>query len=320
MSESRIAAFSAGRDRTLSILAVALALAFAGAQFSGPFAVLDNLSNFPAHFGAAFVACAGLFALRRRALPALACGALAALALARVVPWYFGAEASPADPARSWVRLFVSNVYSGNRHPRRLLALVRQEDPDVVGLIEVDSWWLRRLGPLREAYPYHYEVPDEHFAGLALYSRVPIGEVHSLSLPGERAAPAIAATLMAPGGDVELVLAHPMSPVGAEFIAQRNDQVAALARHARAAQRPLVLAGDLNLTMWNAAYRPLEDVARLRNARQGHGIEPTWPALGPIGVPIDHVLGSPGVQLRNFRVLPGIGSDHFPVIAEFSPR
>ena len=91
MSEARIAATSAGRDRTLSALAVALALAYAGAQFPGPFAVLDNLSNFPAHFAAAFLGCAALFAWRRRALPALACAALAALALARVVPWYFGA-------------------------------------------------------------------------------------------------------------------------------------------------------------------------------------------------------------------------------------
>ncbi|HKX99682.1 MAG TPA: endonuclease/exonuclease/phosphatase family protein [Steroidobacteraceae bacterium] len=320
MSEARIAATSAGRDRTVSALAVALALAYAGAQFPGPFAVLDNLSNFPAHFAAAFLGCAALFAWRRRALPALACAALAALALARVVPWYFGAEPVPADPARPWVRLLVSNVYSGNRHPRRLLALVRQEDPDVVGLIEVDSWWLRRLRPLQERYPYHYEVPDEHYAGLAIYSRVPIKEVLSLSLPGERAPHAVAATLMAPGGSVELVLAHPMSPIGAEYIAKRNAQVADIARAAAAAHAPLVLAGDLNLTMWNDAYRPLEDVAGLRNARQGHGIQPTWPALGPLGVPIDHVLASPGVHVRNFRVLPGIGSDHFPIAAEFSAR
>ena len=320
MSEGRIAASPAGRVRAVRAFAILLALAFAGAQFPGPFAVFDNLSNFPAHFSAAFLACAALFAWRRRVLPALACGVLAALALARVVPWYFGAEAAPADPARSWVRLFVSNVYSGNRHPRRLLALVRQEDPDVVGLIEVDSWWLRRLGPLRKAYPHHYEVPDEHYAGLAIYSRVPIEEVRFLALPGERAAHAIAAALEAPGGNVELVLAHPMSPIGAEYIAKRNAQVVAIARDASAARTPLVLAGDLNLTMWNDAYRPLEEVAQLRNARQGHGIEPTWPALGPVGVPIDHVLGSPGVHLRNFRVLPGIGSDHFPVAAEFSAR
>ena len=320
MSEGRIAGSAAGRDRALSSLAVALVLAFAGAQYPGPFMVLDNLSNFPAHFGAAFLACAALFAWRRRALPALACSALAALALGRVVPWYFGAESVPSDPARPWVRLLVSNVYYANREHDRLLALVQEENPDVIGLIEVSSHWLRRLKKLREDYPYHYEVPDEHHVGLALYSRFPIDDPRTLAMPGEHASPALAALLKAPGGDVELVLAHPTSPIGAAFITRRNDQVAALARHASAAQRPLVLAGDLNLTMWNAAYRPLEDVAKLRNARQGHGIGPTWPALGPVGVPIDHVLGSSGVHLNNFRVLPGIGSDHFPVTAEFSAR
>jgi endonuclease/exonuclease/phosphatase (EEP) superfamily protein YafD len=79
-----------------------------------------------------------------------------------------------------------------------------------------------------------------------------------------------------------------------------------------------VLAGDLNLTMWNRGYRPLVDVAGLHNARKGHGIGPTWPALWPVGVPIDHVLASPDVGFRTFRVLPSIGSDHLPVAAEFS--
>ena len=81
-----------------------------------------------------------------------------------------------------------------------------------------------------------------------------------------------------------------------------------------------LLAGDLNLTMWNDAYRPLVEVGGLHNARKGHGISPSWPALGPIGVPIDHILATRDVGLRNFRVMPGIGSDHYPVTAEFRTR
>lgn len=304
----------------LAGVAALLVLAFAGAQFPGGFVVLDNLSNFPAHFAAAFAVCGALFAWRRRLLPALACAALAALALARVVPWYFGAEPVPADAARAWVRLLVANVYHENPHQGRLLALVRKEDPDVVGLVEVSERWVRGLEPLREAYPYRYELPDEHYAGLALYSRLPIDDARTITLPAAYSSPAIAATLKTPGGDVEIVLAHPASPIGAEYVARRNAEVAALARHASGARNPLVLAGDLNLTMWNDGYRPLVDVAQLRNARQGHGIAPSWPALGPLGVPIDHILGSAGVHLRNFRVLHGIGSDHFPVTAEFSVR
>ncbi len=299
-------------------LAILLALAYTGAQFHGPFALLDNLSNFPAHFGAAFLACAAWFALRRRLVPALACLALATLALWRVVPWYFDPPPVPGDPTHPYVRLLVSNVYYANREHKQLLSLVARENPDVIGLVEVSARWLRKLKQLREQYPYHYEVPDEHYVGLALYSRFPLEGARVLPLPGENSTPAITATLKAPGGDVELVLAHPMSPVGAEFIQRRNAQVAALAHHAGAAQLPLVLAGDLNLTMWNDAYQPLVEVAGLGNARAGYGIGATWPAIGPFGVPIDHILASPGVRVRNFRVLPGIGSDHLPVTAEFS--
>jgi len=298
-------------------IAILLALAFAGAQFPGPFAVLDNLSNFPAHFAVAFLAVAALLAWQRQRVPAVACVALAALALAPVVPWYFGPDPAADDPARPWVRLLVSNVNHSNRGHEKLLDLVERESPDVIGLLEVNARWLRTLKPLRARYPHRYEVPGELHVGLALYSRSPLEDARELRLPDDGSTPAIAATLAAPGGDVEIVLAHPMSPVGAQFIRQRNLQIAALAKHAAAAQVPLVLAGDLNLTMWNDAYRPLAEVGGLLNARKGHGISPSWPALGPIGVPIDHILATRDVRLRNFRVMSGIGSDHYPRTADF---
>ena len=53
----------------------------------------------------------------------------------------------------------------------------------------------------------------------------------------------------------------------------------------------------------------------LRNARQGFGVGPTWPALGSVGVPIDHILFSHPLQVKNFQVEGGIGSDHFPISA-----
>lgn len=302
------------------LAALALALAFAGAEFHGPFALLDNLSNFPAHFAAAFLACALLLARQRRALPALACLALAALALGRVLPWYFGGQAAAAEAPRAWTRVLLANVNYANRDHGRLLALVEREDPDVVALVEVTGRWLRQLEPLRRAYPHHHEAPGEHAVGLALYSRRPIDRARTLALPGEAISPAIAATLATAAGPVEFVLVHTTAPLGADYIRRRNAQVAALARHARDAPAPVVLAGDLNLTMWNAAYRPLAEVGGLHNARAGHGVGPTWPALGPLGVPIDHVLASPGVRLRNFRVLERIGSDHLPVSAEFGAR
>lgn len=272
------------------------------------------------HFGFAFIACAALLAAQRQAAWAAAAVAAATLALAPVVPWYLGADAAPADPARPWVKFLASNVYYANYHRRRIQDLIAKEDPDLVGLVEVNSAWLHRLKPMRERYPYHFEVPDERYVGLALYSRLPLENARVLQLPGEPSTPAIAATLKARGGDVEIVLVHPMSPGNADLIRRRNEQIRALAEYVRAAGRPLVIAGDFNLTMWNAGYRPLTDVAELHNARKGHGVGPTWPSIWRLGVPIDHILGTTSVQIRNFRVLGYIGSDHFPVFAEFNRR
>jgi endonuclease/exonuclease/phosphatase (EEP) superfamily protein YafD len=282
--------------------------------------VLDNLSNFPVHFGFAFLALAAGFARARRRAWVAASLAAAAVVLAPVAPWYFGQDAAAAEPGRPWIKLFVSNVYYRNDEKRRLLQRVAEESPDVVGLVEVNANWLKRLKPVRERYPYHFEVPDEHYVGLALYSRIPLEDARVVELPGEASTPAIAATLKAPGGDVQIVITHPMSPVAAEYIRRRNAQVRALAEYARETGGPLVMAGDFNLTMWNAGYRPLAEVARLHNARQGYGVGPSWPSIWKLGVPIDQILGTEDIEFRDFRVLGGVGSDHLPLSAEFRAR
>jgi endonuclease/exonuclease/phosphatase (EEP) superfamily protein YafD len=197
--------------------------------------------------------------------------------------------------------------------------LVSEENPDVVGLVEVSEHWLHKLERLRERYPYHFEVPDQRHVGLALYSRLPLAGARTIRI-GDGSTPAIAATLTTPAGKVEILLVHPASPLDAAAIRRRNAQIRALAQHVRDTGRPTVLAGDLNITMWNSGYRPLVEVAELRNARAGHGIGPTWPAIGRLGVPIDHILATPDVHLRAFRLLRPIGSDHRPIVAEFALR
>jgi endonuclease/exonuclease/phosphatase (EEP) superfamily protein YafD len=304
--------------RLLQSAAAALAVAFLGARFHGPVALLDNLSNFAVHFGVGFLALAALLAWRRSPAWAAGAAAAAAIALAPVAPWYFGRDEPPA--AAPVVRLLVANVYYRNHQKRRLLERVAEESPDVVGLVEVNTAWLHRLRSLRARYPYHFERPDEAFVGLALYSRFPIVDARVLELPGGFATPVIAATIESPAGRFELVLAHPPSPDSADRIQRRNEQVRALAAYAADARGPLVLAGDFNLAMWNAGYRPLTEVAGLHNARQGYGVGPSWPAPWRIGVPIDQVLGTTGVRFRDFRVLGPVGSDHLPLFTEFSTR
>ena len=219
-----------------------------------------------------------------------------------MVPWYIGQAAVPGDAKRQFAKFFVSNVHFSSREHVLLRKRIAEENPDLVGLVEVTSTWIGKLESLRADYPYHFEVPDERFVGLALYSRLPLADARVLDL-GLASTPAIAATVETQAGEIELILAHPMAPVSAEFVNRRNEQILALAHYIAASGAPVILAGDLNLTMWNDNYRPLVETGGLQNARDGHGVGPTWPSILPIGVPIDHILATRDVALRDFRVL-----------------
>ena len=221
--------------------------------------LLDNLWNFQFHFAVAFLACAAALAFRGRRLAALAASAAALLPIARVAPWYLDREAPAADEARP-VKLLVSNVYYGNRKYGRIWRLIRKEDPDIVGLIEIDLDWQSNLARLRASHPYFYEVPDERYVGLGLYSRLPLADARTLVLPGS-GLPAVAATVPTPRGDVEIILVHLPSPTDAALVRRRNEQAAKLARHVQALGKPAVVAGDFNMTMWSDGYRPLEKTA-----------------------------------------------------------
>jgi endonuclease/exonuclease/phosphatase (EEP) superfamily protein YafD len=99
----------------------------------------------------------------------------------------------------------------------------------------------------------------------------------------------------------------------------RDAQLAAIAAAARSKNGPLVLAGDLNVTSWSAAFDLLTDRTRLVDSRAGFGVQPSWPKwFGPGRIPIDHCLVTPEIAVRDRFVGPDLGSDHFPIVVDFT--
>ena len=110
-----------------------------------------------------------------------------------------------------------------------------------------------------------------------------------------------------------------MQPLGGSNYGSRNLQLDSVADLAARSPRPLIVVGDLNITMWAHHYQRLEEVSRLSNARRGFGIAPTWPAwLYPGRIPIDHVLVSEDIAVTDFAAGPNIGSDHLPIVVKFT--
>lgn len=81
--------------------------------------------------------------------------------------------------------------------------------------------------------------------------------------------------------------------------------------------RPLIVAGDFNLTQQSQAYRRDWSVYKNAFAEAGTGLGYTK-SVAFMGARIDHVIFSESYTVNHTQVLPKGGSDHAPVLAEIS--
>lgn len=113
--------------------------------------------------------------------------------------------------------------------------------------------------------------------------------------------------------------AHPHVPIRKTVFKLRNQQLAELGDYVAQIKTPVVVVGDLNITMWSPYYQRFVRQTGLRNARYGFGILPTWPTIIPLlYIPIDHFMVSPEIQVVNLRTGDRVGSDHLPLITDLA--
>ncbi|HNP35970.1 MAG TPA: endonuclease/exonuclease/phosphatase family protein [Woeseiaceae bacterium] len=233
-----------------------------------------------------------------------------------VVPWYLPYE-QPAAGDTS-IRLLHANVFLRNTNPERLVAEVQAFEPDILVMQEVTPGWLQGLGALDKSYPYKVVKAHDSAYGIALYSKHPF-ESSAIVDSAPLGIPEIIATVTIKGKPLHIVTGHPMHPIGATNFASRNSQLDELAGIAGRTPHPLIVVGDLNVTMWSHYYRSLEAKSGLRNARRGFGIKPSWPIFLPFArIPIDHCLVSADIAVTDFEIGSNIGSDHLPVLVTMS--
>ncbi len=232
-----------------------------------------------------------------------------------VVPWYLG-ETPPGDAAA--LKLMHANVLSRNEQHDRLLEYIDAEQPDLVFLQEVSPEWLNGLQSLREDYPFSYTQPRHDNFGIALFSRLPLDSVSHVDSP-PLDYPTIVATLTVDGTLLTLISTHPTIPLTKEGFEARNEQLQSVGETVTTTTGAVILSGDFNTSMWSPAYRTLLETTGLRDARRGEGILPTWPTFMPFAmIPIDHALVSNEIGVVDIRRGGRFGSDHLPLILEFS--
>ncbi|HMG23539.1 MAG TPA: endonuclease/exonuclease/phosphatase family protein, partial [Kofleriaceae bacterium] len=131
-----------------------------------------------------------------------------------------------------------------------------------------------------------------------------------------RLLPSAVGELSIGGARLHVLLVHPPPPVSGEALAMQLDQVAAIAARA-ASSAPTIVLGDLNATPWSRPFAALRDGSGLCDSRAGFGIQASYPAASAVlRIPIDHLLASCSIGVRDRRIGRDVGSDHLPVLLE----
>jgi endonuclease/exonuclease/phosphatase (EEP) superfamily protein YafD len=250
--------------------------------------------------------------------------ALAALA-ACLVP-YLMLPPRPDDAPGERFRVLAANLFVENDDPRRFVALLAREQPDIVVTEETTE-------PFAEAvrssglYPFESATPLRAADDKKVFSRYPIrAEAQLDDLPGLKVGRhALRLVIESPSGPVVFYAIHPDTPRSPDQWRDRNAYLDRLASAVRAepATATVVLAGDWNLPAFSPYFRTFFEETGYRFARPGLWLPVTrfsmrLARVAYVGSTIDHVAVSPMVRVTGWERGGDIGSNHLPVIVDLA--
>lgn len=275
---------------------------------------LELLSHFKFQYLLILSASSIIFMLLKQHKFAAICAAGTVLNAFFVVPWYFSNNEAVVENLENELTILHSNVLSSNERFDDFIALIHEENPDLFVMQEVNGRWLSEMQVLKKTYPHHLAIPRQDNFGIALFSKYPLNSVEQTNW-GSWQLPSIIAQFSLDEQNITVIATHPLPPVGQEYYQARNDQLSEVVKYSQQINGPLILIGDLNVTMFSHDYSSLIDDTNLRNTRAGFGLLPSWPTqLFPFMIPIDHCLISPHFIVKDMKTGHNIGSDHLPVV------
>jgi endonuclease/exonuclease/phosphatase (EEP) superfamily protein YafD len=245
----------------------------------------------------------------------VAAGAVSAVPVLPYLP-QVSAAATAAGPTP--IKVLTVNVSFRPFSARRLVEIVREENPDVLVVQELTPHAEKVLADFDAAFPYHRKFPADGAYGIGLWSRFELVSGTTFALGR---VPAIEGYLRAPTGTFSVIGVHLSAPTSPARAAARNQELIALAARSAASAGPLVVAGDFNVTPYSPFFSDWLERSGLTDTRRGRTLSVSWPTMSPwLGIPIDHVAVNAGFDILSHRRLPNFESDHYGVVVELALR
>lgn len=300
---------------------LALALMLLAGYFGTHSSFLDAFSHFRVHLAAAAALLALALLATRFRLTAAVVLVFAVACLATLPASVLGlaapVQAGPAAAAdnQPTYRLLQMNLRFNNPSPEKVLSLIGSTQPDVITFEETSRMWEDKLSLIAHAYPYR--VSCGGIFGAMILSRRPFAEGSETECHGSGT---LATARVDLGGvTIDVAAVH----LGWPWPLRQVNQIDGLSAPLSALGEDAIMAGDCNAAAWSAAVKRLA----------GKGGFSIMPSVGPtwlwrrlpdtlrfMGLPIDQVFSKGGVTILSASKLAPAGSDHLPILVEFSVR
>lgn len=254
--------------------------------------------------------------------------AIVALNTIEVLPWFLPHSQQVGSNTKPQIRIESFNVNVENQDYQAAINVVRNDQPDVALFIEVQDEWFKNLKTgLKDVFSYSFRSPG---GGLTIFSKIRLQDAGGINLDG--VGYHLTTNLQLNGKLIHFIGTHPFVPVKPLTFQHRNRQLLALEKYIQQQQKPVILAGDFNLTPWSPYYRKFVKKTGLHNTRLGFGTLPTWPhpttyitkipswLMSLINIPIDHCFVSKEFGVVNTRISGSANSDHAAIIADLVLR
>ena len=248
---------------------------------------------------------------------------------------YIGTINSDTEEGQPKIRILSMNLSHTNSSYKKAILLIRKTQPSVLVLQELSNSWENGLGEALVQFPYSVKIPENTMPDgvdsmlpnflipkeklfIGLYSHLSFERI-MIDRPDDFPVSYIRGSFKFKENIFTLFGVHLTSPVGKYRTDLRNKQLASLAEEIQKNNQPTVVVGDFNMTPWSPYFEEFIQKARLRDTRKGIGVYPTWLAqFPPLAIPIDHGLTSNGIKFGSFSLGSSFGSDHLPIILDFS--
>ncbi len=218
------------------------------------------------------------------------------------------------------VKIMAANVLMPNKNFEALIRIIKEENPDLIFLLETNTLWKENIDKAISAeYPYSVLHPLENTYGLLLYSRLKLRDT-KIHFRIENDVPSIE-SIIELGNDrsIKFFGLHPKPPSPSENKSslERDAELIQVGKEVRNSECPVLVAGDLNDVAWSHTTRLFLRLSGLKDPRKGRGFFNTFNANYPlIRWPLDHFFLSSEFQITQLKRLKHFGSDHFPILAE----